>query len=68
MKALQDIIKGLESLARAGKAQQESIKLLGSTVHSQAKQIKALEDRVKILEDRMGYELYSPPDDQEGVQ
>lgn len=50
MESMDKLIQGLEALARAGKAQQESISLLGSTIHSQSKTIKALEDRVTMLE------------------
>ena len=50
MESMDKLIQGLEALARAGKAQQESISLLGSVSQSQAKTLKALEDRVKLLE------------------
>lgn len=50
MESMDKLIQGLEALARAGKAQQESISLLGSVSQSQAKTIKALEDRVTMLE------------------
>lgn len=52
MEAIHRLIDGLEALARASKSQQKSIDLLGSVSQSQAKTIKALEDRVKALEDK----------------